>query len=42
MTYEEEIPIEAGLLWVNTNERTRCRCVLLILVARSQDFHLFL
>jgi hypothetical protein len=32
MTYEEEIPIKAGLLWVNTNERTRCRRVLLILL----------
>jgi len=27
MSYAEEIPIEAGMLWVNTNKRTRCRHV---------------
>jgi hypothetical protein len=35
VTYEEEISIETGLLWVNKNERTQCRLVLLILLHTS-------
>jgi hypothetical protein len=49
MTYEEQIPIQAGLLWVNTNERAWRRRVLLILIhagSRSTfprlSFHLLL